>query len=259
MKVFSPERDGAAASAPHALQTASRRVSQFADRHPEWWLPALSLGAWSALFWQHAQQAATGTHPAHHMHHAAGTAAGWGSDLVGWVLMVAAMMLPLVIDPAHTAALRSLWRRRHRAIAGYLSGYLAVWMIAGLVSLTLLAAIKVSFAEQSRALAFGFAIAAAWQLTPYKRLALSACHRTMPLAPRGWRADYDCIRYGLQSGRSCVLSCWALMLLPMLASHNLWLMLVASAVCAVERYRPRPEVEIIGAGLIVIAAGLLVY
>jgi hypothetical protein len=51
---------------------------------------------------------------------------------------------------------------------------------------------------------FALVGAAGWQLTPGKRRALYACHRAAPLAAAGWRADRDCVSYGLSIGSSCV-------------------------------------------------------
>src|SRR5690349_19066680 len=85
-------------------------------RFPEYWMLALSAAAWVAV------AARAGVHV-----HRPGAAWNWWH----WMLMVAAMMLPLKIDGVRRIAERSLWPRRHRAIAGYLAGYLGVWALAG--------------------------------------------------------------------------------------------------------------------------------
>ena len=159
-----------------------------------------------------------------------------------WMVMVIAMMFPLVLDSARTAASRSLWSRRHRALAWFLLGYLGPWMIFGGA-----ACLLVGFAQTrgwystSMAASAGFGMALAWQFTAWKRLGLHSCHRTQPLAPRGWPADRDCFLYGWAVSRGCLLSCWALMLACLLAGHGLAVMVCTSAVCATERYFARPE------------------
>ena len=176
-------------------------------RHPEWWALALCVVAWGAMFRPHA-------------HH--------GARLTNWMIMTVAMMLPLVVQQIRFVADRSLWRRRHRAIAGFLIGYLATWLVIGAA---------VSFVEPSAVLAAAaFAVAGAWQLTRYKRMAMTACHRVTPLAPRGWRADRDCLRYGWSVGTYCVASCWALMMACAMAGHHPIAMIGVTAVMYAERY-----------------------
>lgn len=184
-------------------------------RHPQWWALALCVVAWGAMFRPHAQHAHT---PA--------------ARLTNWMIMTAAMMLPLVISQMRFVAERSLWKRRHRAIAGFLAGYLAVWLILG---------VAVSFIEPGTWLAAAaFAVAGAWQLTRARRVAMASCHRAMPLAPRGWRADRDCLRYGWSVGIYCVATCWALMLACAMAGHNVVAMAGITALLWTER-RTRPR------------------
>lgn len=147
-------------------------------------------------------------------------------SLVDWAVMVAAMMLPLVFDHLQYAATRSLWRRRQRAMLGFLCGYVAVWMLAGIAAM---AAASVLTATVAVAIAF------LWQLTPWKRRALVACHRTMPLAPEGWRADGDCLRCGWSIGSACVVTCGAMMLACVAIGHSLPAMVVVTMIAAVER------------------------
>lgn len=223
-------------------------IRRLAWEHPEWWTLAISLLAWVLLVSQGAA-IDRGMHLAHtHVHATSGghlAATGWMSDLLESTLMIAAMMLPLVIASVRLAAFRSLWRRRHLAIAGFLVGYVAMWSLASALMLTLLhKAVGSVFPwrlSTASAAALGLAIAAAWQLTSLKRSALRACHQASPLAPSGWRANADCLRYGFVSAGRCVANCWALMLVPMLASHNLVVMAGITVACGVERYRRRPQ------------------
>ena len=128
--------------------------------------------------------------------------------------MVIAMMIPTLIAPARFAAFRSLWPRRHRAILGLLLGYIVVWAMAGLLWQSIL--VLTGWSPGLVASAIVFAAAAAWQITSAKRRSLRACHRSRPLSPIGWRADVDCLRYGLSHGAQCVVSCWLLMIACML-------------------------------------------
>ena len=151
----------------------------------------------------------------------------WSLDAVHWSL----------------TARRSLWYRRDRAIGGFLVSYLGPWLLIGLFASAPAAALSLDGRSYLPALAaLGFAVAAAWQLTPIRRRALWSCHRTAPLAPHGWRADRDCIRYGWEIGRSGLVSCWAMMDVGFIG--------------ATERYATRPRRPVIAGAL----AGLaLVY
>jgi predicted metal-binding membrane protein len=149
--------------------------------------------------------------------------------------MIAAMMLPLAVAPVRRTAHASLWRRRHRAIAGFLLGYGAIWIIAGGAAL---AGLAIWHPDRWTAVA-GFTVASVWELTPLKRRALSLCHRTVPLRPLGWYADIDCLRYGMGQGRNCLTSCWAIMLGALLAANHLPVMAGLTALCVAQRHWPR--------------------
>jgi hypothetical protein len=76
----------------------------------------------------------------------------------------------------------------------------------------------------------------------------------MPLAPRGWRADRDCVLYGWRTGTSCALSCWALMLACALSGHALIATLFVTAVALIERYTLRVDRRVLSAALFGAAA-----
>jgi predicted metal-binding membrane protein len=242
-------------------------------RHPEWWSLGLSVGAWLLLA---TTSASAGDLAAAH-HHAGsaaaaitgltggmaatvltGSAAAWIPGVLGWLTMVVAMMVPLVLAQIRFAAARSLWRRRHRAIVGFLVGYLGTWLVVGLGAVGLSVALQADDrVAASWVAALGFVVAAAWQLSPIKWRALRGCDRTNPLAPHGWRADRDCVRYGWLVGGQCLLSCWALMLACMLAGHGVLALAGVTIVTAAERYLARPDQRIVCgllAGLAVVYA-----
>jgi predicted metal-binding membrane protein len=241
---------------------ASLRISEWrrlAWQHPEWWTIALSAAAWATIMgqWIVASSHVHGGHADH--------AARDGSLIVSSVLMliassvfmIAAMMFPMVLSSVRTVAARSLWQRRHRAILQFLAGYMAPWMLFSLVVSIALAALQareigLSLAS-SQAAAFGFGAAVLWQLTPVKRRALFACHRTVPIAARGWRADRDCFRSGWMIGNSCVASCWVLMLACMLSEHSLPAMLCATLIGMIERTQFRPNQRLLCSAILLLA------
>ena len=220
--------------------TVARTLQHFFWLHPEWWSVALCGFAWSAMLmhgWQHA---------GHGVHH-------WmtfAQEFQAWLLMVAAMMLPLVLDAVRATAVGSLWARRHRAIAGFLAGYFAPWLALGIVAAGLR---QGPWTHTHVAPALGFAVAALWQLTPMHRRALAACHRLLPLSPLGWHADRDCLRFGSTIGLACVSSCWLLMLACTFAGHGLMAMMGGMALGATERWSYRPPRRAVLAGTLALA------
>jgi predicted metal-binding membrane protein len=204
-------------------------VARFiAWRYPHWWAFALSAGAWwwlAARWWRTS-----------HDHAQAG-----GFALVDWSLMVVAMMMPLVFAHMRFAAARSLWGRRQRAVIAFAFGYLATWLLTGLLLSALVSGSVVRHFDFPWMAAAAFGTASLWQLVPFRRRALAACDRTMPLAPRGWRADRDCLRFGWSVGIRCVVACGALMMACVFAGHSVLAMICASAVAMSERYGARVD------------------
>jgi predicted metal-binding membrane protein len=210
---------------------------------PEAWIYAISAACWAALILAPARSAAAafclGGDRLAGLSFAAGPAFvsfEWLPALSHWLLMVGAMMLPMAAMAIRHVAFRSFRRRRARAMAGFLLGYAAVWMAAGPLYLALGAAVHLAAGGAILVpLGAALAIACAWQATRTKRRALRRCHKTVPLAPSGWRADRACLAFGLAHGRACLTSCWALMLIPAAAGHHPLPMLLAGLVALGER------------------------
>jgi predicted metal-binding membrane protein len=230
-------------------------------RHPEWWSLMASGAAW-ALLVARAGPTAMGAGAHAHLHGRLalspdGQPAAWRMESLHWLLMVVAMMLPMVVNPIRTTAARSLWARRHRAIGGFLIGYMTPWALLGLAAHGLIAVSGGGdWLHVPAAAAIGFAVAALWQFTAVKRRAALWCHRTAPLAPAGWAADRDCLGYGWMIGCRCLASCWALMVACLLAGHGIAAMACGAIVGASERQLPRAGQRL---GSAVIAGLALAY
>src|SRR5262245_54088200 len=191
------------------------------SRFPEFWMLVASAAAWLALAaWAEG-----------HIHYD-GVATNWWH----WMLMVTAMMLPLQIQGVRITAERSLWPRRHRAILGFVLGYLSVWAVSGAVLCFAVPALaipgRLGWMEGA---AIGFFIEAAWLIAPWKRFTARMCHRTLPLSPYGWRADRDCFGYGCTAGYGCALNCWPLMAVCWLTGHSLIAMIVGFGLAWADR------------------------
>lgn len=206
---------------PGALERA-------AWRHPEWPAAAVAAAAWAALFLLPGAEGG-----AAHAHH--GEAAPWFTGLPSWLLMATAMMVPAALPAVRYVALTSLWRRRRRAVALFVVAYLGVWSAFGMFAL-----LAVGGVDGALVLAIVLAVAAAWELTPWKRRSLRACRLIDPLPPRGPKADAACVGAGLRYGARCVAGCWALMLAMAVAGHtSLLLMALLTVLVTAEKLVPR--------------------
>jgi hypothetical protein len=217
-----------------------RALREFFWARPDWWSIVLCTIGWWAMLnhgWQHASCG-----PHHWM--------TFSQEVLYWMLMVAAMMLPLSLDTVRLTAARSLWNRRHRAIAGFLIGYFAPWFALGIAVGSLRAA---AWTHLYAASAAAFALAALWQITPIYSNSLIACHRRPILSPLGWRADMSAISYGWNVGVPCLTSCWPLMVACAFTGHDLVAMIGGMALGVCERHAFRPRTRIMIAGTLLLA------
>ena len=160
--------------------------------------------------------------------------------LAGWILMCVAMMGPGALAGIRHTGINSLRWRRGRAMTEFAVAYLGVWAAFGAVALALSA--LAPSRQRLGVLALVLALAAAWQVTRFKRRALRDCHRSVPLPLRGWRAEWGALRFGLRNSLSCVGSCWCLMLVMIAVpgGYLLW-MIVLTGIVTVERLLERPR------------------
>jgi predicted metal-binding membrane protein len=157
-----------------------------------------------------------------------------------WALMAGAMMVPTAMPAVHHVAVHSLYWRRRRAMAEFLLAFLAIWIPFSALALGVLT--SWGPARSQLALPAALALAALWQLTPFKWRALRACHRPIPLPPRGRRATAGTLRFGLVNGSACLASCWAIMAAVALsgAPALIW-MALATALIYVEKLNLKPR------------------
>jgi predicted metal-binding membrane protein len=138
-----------------------------------------------------------------------------GQLATGWALMVVAMMLPLAIAPLWHVRERSFARRRGRSTALFVAGFVAVWMVAGVILQTIALVARWAVPMPLACLGLAIAVALLWQVSPAKQWCLNRCHQRPKLEAFGFAADYDAFRFGVRNGAACAGACWALML-PML-------------------------------------------
>jgi predicted metal-binding membrane protein len=163
-----------------------------------------------------------------------------GGAISMWALMVVAMMLPSSLTAVRHVGAGSLRWRRRRAMLTFVVGYLGVWVAFGGV-VVLVLSVGPRF-DTELVGAGALLLAAAWQLTGYKRRALGDCHRPARLPPRGWRATAGVLRFAWLNSLACVRSCWALMLAMALArSMTIFWMVAITGIVTVEKFAAKPR------------------
>lgn len=222
-------------------------VRRFWHRHPERPLAAVAAGAWVLVLLQTDA----------HVH----GAPSWMSLQGAWVLMVVAMMIPPALPMARRVIQNSKRYRRQRAGFLFVGASLLLWAGIGFVGVSL-AAWAGAYDYRRWLLGGSLLLAAAWELTPAKRRALKACHRTIPLPPDGRKADLASVRMGFQYSRACFRASWALMLPMALAGHGLVVMMLATGIAVAEevvakgyRLAPVAAVLLTVAGMMVLVLG----
>ena len=192
--------------------------------YPHWWVHAMAAVAW-ILMLAHVR-----------------------TSIGMWVLMVVAMMWPLQGELVRNVAFASLRRRRHRAMATFLAGYLFVWLLAALPMRLIEALFDSPYAAPA-----AFALAALYSLSRTHTFALKACHATRPLAPVGFAATRDAFSYGALIGGTCVLACFPLMVACTLAHHSILALVGGALVGVLERRAFRPRTRLAAAVIAALA------
>ncbi len=207
---------------------------------PEWPVALLAGVAWLMLY---LLSAADADQTIHHSDGAAGSLIAVARSVGSWGLMSFAMMMPATLPAVRHVALNSIRTRRRRAMALYALAYLAVWIVYGVLVVTVVALAIRGGASDRQLVVFMLAMATVWQLTRTKRRSVIACRRTVPLPPEGWRADVACMHFGVLQAWRCLVSCWPLMLLMAVVGHEFTLMIaLALIVLAEERLSMRDRV-----------------
>jgi predicted metal-binding membrane protein len=180
--------------------------------------------------------------------------------LLGWQVMIAAMMLPASlpsIGAFNAAAQRA--RRRH-GLAAFLSAYVLAWSIFGLLAFMgddvlhhIVDAVPWLADRPWLIEASVLALAGVYQFSPLKRRGLAACRHPAALAQSSEVAGRSSLRLGLDHGLACLGSSWALMLLMFAEGFaNLSWMAALAAVMVYEatgRHGPRAA-KAVGVGLL---------
>jgi predicted metal-binding membrane protein len=197
----------------------------------------------------------------------AGMDAGPGSELgglgwfaVGWVTMMAAMMFPSIAPMV-------LANRRVQigATPAFVAGYLLTWGAVGVLGWALVEGVRsldlgvLAWDEAGPYVAGGAILAAAiYHLSPPKNRSLRRCRNPRAFVSEHWRAGpVGALRMGIEHGRVCVASSWALMaaLFALGVMSVGWMVLVA-ALIATEKLLPWRTVATRGIAVLLAVLGI---
>jgi predicted metal-binding membrane protein len=183
---------------------------------------------------------------------------GWFA--VVWVTMMAAMMLPSIAPMVLAHAQVQI-----RASPAFVAGYLLTWAAVGMLGYALVEGVRsldlgvLAWDEAGPYVAGGAILAAAiYQLTPLKDRSLRRCRN-----PRAFVTEHSrpgavgALRMGIEHGRVCVASSWALMaaLFALGVMSVGWMVLVAVLI-ATEKLLPWRTVATRGIAVLLAVLGI---
>lgn len=144
--------------------------------------------------------------------------------LIGWVIMLTAMMLPSEVNyvKAYAVLLEdragAQWDR-FVSVVSFIAGYGVAWVAYGILAFVLDAVVRESASDiiswyQAGPLLAGSVLflAGVYQVSPLKQACLTHCRAPISYFARHWRpGGGGALRMGLLHGLVCVGCCWALM------------------------------------------------
>ena len=185
------------------------------------------LAVMAGLAWVHMVGMASETSPACHGGMMSGarpwSASEFGTAAAMWMVMMAAMMLPIVspwlLALSRAARQRDLPPASFSATGGFLVGYLAVWTAysalaaAGQVALQRAALLSGEGALTNRFVAAVLlAAAGVYQWTPFRDACMTQCRPPFAFFLSRWREGaWGAFSMGARHGLYCAGCCWALM------------------------------------------------
>ena len=185
-----------------------------------------------------------------------------GMFLLGWLVMMIAMMLPAaapMIMVVRLAAPAGRWAEAQTAV--FVAGYLMVWIGLGIVAMAVQSALRASDPPvQVWAAVAVLTLAGAYQFSPLKDACLRACRSPMDFLVLHWRSGaLGMLRLGIDHGLYCIGCCWALMAVLVVAGGmGIASVATIALVVFVEKVLPGATAVSRIVGLALLAAAALV-
>lgn len=193
-----------------------------------------------------------------------------GALIVMWAIMMVAMMVPSAAPMILMFAAINRKRREQQGpfvpTSVFVAGYLVIWtafsVLAAVAQWALHAAALLSPMMVTTSPLLGGLLligAGVFQWTPLKSACLVNCRSPLAFVMTRWREGrWGALRMGLQHGLYCLGCCWLLMALLFVAGvmNLLWVAAIAAFVL-VEKVVPRGDLVGRVAGVVLVAAGVL--
>jgi predicted metal-binding membrane protein len=195
--------------------------------------PALAAVAWAVTLWRSGSVGGMAMGPG-----------SLGSFATGWVVMMAAMMLPSALPLVYEFARRSEGRRHWQAATGVLGAiYLSIWLGFGLACYLVLGAFPVPPADQAAVGGVALALAGVYGLTPIKVASEARCRELCSLhGPLPFSLGRSALVAGARYGLSCVGCSGGLMVaLSIIGMSNAGWMVILAGVVLVYKLAPAPS------------------
>lgn len=173
-----------------------------------------------------------------------------GLYALGWLLMLAAMMLPTTLPLLHRFRLMTSGRPDRAVLISLLiGGYMCAWVGFGVAAHVCDAIVHLGIGHITWLATHGWLIgtivlmiAGAFQFSKLKYQCLDRCRTPLGFITSHWhgtRPRSEAFRLGLDHGLFCVGCCWAIMILMFLVgSGNVGWMLALGAVMSLEKNSP---------------------
>ncbi len=129
-----------------------------------------------------------------------------GSFAAGWLVMMAAMMLPTALPLVFEFARRSERRAGWQVATGLLAAaYLAVWLVFGVAAHLVYDGLRMPWAHQRLIGGASLVLAGVYAITPFKRASEARCRELCALhGPLPFNLQRSAVLVGARYGASCV-------------------------------------------------------
>jgi predicted metal-binding membrane protein len=167
----------------------------------------------------------------------------FGPFVAGWVVMMAAMMLPSATPLVFEFARHAEGRRGWQAASAVLGlTYLSVWLAFGIVGYALYNAVGMPWPDQGLIVGAALVIAGLYALTPVKRASEARCHELCALhGPLPFNLMRSAVIAGTRYGLSCLgCSAGVMSVMVLIGMSNLVWMIVFTAVVLADKLAPAP-------------------